>query len=912
MKNHFLQILAQKCRLSLWITILFLMTISSSFAQTNLITNGDFENKTTGWVVWGASLANSTDKHSGTSAALVSNRKNPWDAIAQDIKSVIVNGETYTLSAWIKNPKPAINLRATIHIKDGSKDNYIGLFRTSSPVIGSYAFYTETFTITWTGNLATADLYFETEAVGGVYSDYLIDDVQLVKSKPIVDVIQEGPGLKDIKSTMLIGGCIGGTKNYFNNAAAKAQVLKDCNVVTVTCYPGWGRWDEVKHHVYHVDEFTKNAQEMKKQHMNVTAHMLLGWDQYFPEWYKTGDFPADTLDAIMKSWLKGIIQYKGNDTLVDTWNIVNEAISWDGKGGYWPRNNPNHNDACEMQNMGFEADASGLTGKDFVNAQHPVYIRKSFEYARTLTKKKLELRDSGMEFPNNGPKFTAFYQLAKHLKNMNAPVDAIGFQTHIDLEYNYDWEAYTNNIKRYVKLGYEVNIPEVDIGDVAKSWSEYKAELQKLQYYKLVTAAIRGGASQMQTWGFIDDNEDWRKGMSAFPYTNQFEAKPSYYGIKEALIDMSSMLYWEMDAPENNIMPDVMKYNNFGTLKNISTPVIVAGFKAKALQFDGLDDYISSGKLSSTISGNLSFSCFLKTNSTKTEIIADLAQEGVSGLKIGINADGKIYLNAAEAGLAVALVDTTIINDNNWHFIGIRRDSTSYQLYVDASTPIASGQGTLQKCDQLTVGAKTDGTTPFEGSIDEVKLFDSAVDEGSFFRNYAPINPLKLTYTATGLKIRLTWVDKTPDEKGFIVERKIANGNWEEYYRLPANAIVFVEDLKSYNTEYTYRVCAFNEISKSVPTNEVVYVTPKDPTAVTDQDMDHLISVFPNPAHNQFTIVSSGNPALKIYDIQGCLMFEKKKCSASETIDLSSFSSGIYFIQARTNERKSLLKVVKN
>jgi hypothetical protein len=41
-------------------------------------------------------------------------------------------------------------------------------------------------------------------------------------------------------------------------------------------------------------------------------------------------------------------------------------------------------------------------------------------------------------------------------------------------------------------------------------------------------------------------------------------------------------------------------------------------------------------------------------------------------------------------------------------------------------------------------------------------------------------------------------------------------------------------------------------------------------------------------------------------------MFEKKKCSASETIDLSSFSSGIYFIQARTNERKSLLKVVKN
>ena len=83
---------------------------------------------------------------------------------------------------------------------------------------------------------------------------------------------------------------------------------------------------------------------------------------------------------------------------------------------------------------------------------------------------------------------------------MNAPVDVIGFQTHLDLEKNYDWEGYANNIKRYRLLGYEVNIPEVDIGDLAKNWTEEKAELQKLQYYRLVTAAIRGGASDFQTW----------------------------------------------------------------------------------------------------------------------------------------------------------------------------------------------------------------------------------------------------------------------------------------------------------------------------------------------------------------------------------------------------------------------------
>ena len=563
MNNIILQFLYRKVALAAVLTF-FVVT---GFTQINLISNGGFESGTTGWAVWGATLATTTDAHSGISAAKVSNRKNPWDAINTNLTSVIKSGQAYTLSAWVKIPSPAANFRATISLNVDGVTTYHGYLWTDNPLIGSYKMYSEKFTLNWTGKLVSATLYFETESVGGVYSDYIIDDVQLVENITIPDIVQQGAGLKDIKSSMLVGGCVTeGSKNYFTNAAAKAQVLKDCNTVTVMCYPGWGRWDEKLHHVYHVDEFTNRAREMKKQNMTVTAHMLLGWDQYFPEWFKKGDFPADTLDAIMKSWLKGIIQYNGNDTLVDIWNVVNEAINWDGKGGYWPLSAANFNNACELQRMGFEPDASGLTGTKFVNAQHPVYIRKAFEYARTLTKKKLELRDSGFEFPENGAKYNAFYQLAVHLKKMNAPVDIIGFQTHIDLEKNYDWVAYTNNIKRYVQLGYEVNIPEVDIGDVAKNWTEEKAELQKRQYYRLITAAIRGGASDFQTWGFIDDG--WRPEEKAFPYTNYFEAKPAYYGIKEALIDMSSILFWEMDAPAGNIMPDVMKYNNFGTMKN--------------------------------------------------------------------------------------------------------------------------------------------------------------------------------------------------------------------------------------------------------------------------------------------------------------------------------------------------------
>lgn len=907
MKKLILQSLKRKVSLS----IILIFVLLSGFAQTNLITNGDFENQTTGWMIWGATLAPTTDAHSGIGAALVSNRKNPWDALARDVKSILVNGENYTISAWVKIPQAGQNFRITLGTTVDGQSSYLGLCRTPSPKIGSYTYYTETFPVKWTGNLQSANLYFELESVGGVYSDYLVDDVQLVKFVPIPDIIQKGSGLKNIKSSMLIGGCIGGTKNYFNSEAARAQVLKDCNTTTITCYPAWGRWDEVKHHVYHVEDFSSKIQEMKKQQLNVTAHMLLGWDQYFPDWYKNNDFPADTLDAIMKSWLKGIIQYKGNDTLVDVWNVVNEAISWDGKGGYWPENNADHLNACEMQRMGYEPDASGLTGKQYVNAQHPVYIRKSFEYARTLTKKKLELRDSGIEFPTDA-KYNAFYQLAVHLKKMNAPVDVIGFQTHIDLEKTYDWEGYTNNIKRYVQLGYEVNIPEVDIGDAAKSWSDYKAELQKIQFYKLVTAAIRGGASEFQTWGFIDDNEDWRKGQSAFPYTNHFEMKPAYYGIQEALTDMSSILYWEMDAPTNNLMPDIMKYNNFGTLNNFGTPAIVSGFKSNALQFDGIDDYISSAKLSENISWNLTFSCFLKTSANKAGIIADIAQDGISGLKIGINPEGKIYLNAAEAGLSIDLVGSTAVNDNAWHFIAIQRDSLTYRLYIDDSTPVASGKGTIQNFDQLTVGAKSDGSQAFEGAIDEVKLYASAIEEGSFVRGFAPFPPMKLAIQTNALRIKLTWLDQSSNENGFVVERKTKDGNWEECGRVGANIMSFIDVLDQYDTEYSYRVSSFTTIGKSAASNTITYVTPKDPnTGILENSANMLLSVYPNPVHDKFTLVSSESARIKIVDIQGKLLLEKDNLSASETVDISNFTSGIYFLQTFDNKKTNVAKLIK-
>ncbi len=895
----------------LLIFILFLL-VSAGTAQNNLIVNGGFENKTTGWMVWGATLNTTTDVHSGTGAAMVTNRKNPWDAIVQDVTSKLVNNQMYKLTAWVKFPKTTSNFRATFQLDNGTNKSYLGFLRTANPAVGSYVKYSEIITISWTGTLKSAQIYFETESVNGVYSDYLIDDVELEIYTPPADIIQTGEGWKDIKSTMLIGGCVtDGVKNYFNSDAAKAQVLKDCNSATVQCYAAWGRWDENKRHVYHVDEFTSRVREMKKHNMTVTAHMLMGWDQYFPEWFRKNDFPADTLDAIMKSWIKTIIKYQGNDTVVDVWNVVNEAISWNGKGGYWPLSNPDFNSACEWQRMGYEPDASGLTGTKFVNPEHPVYIRKAFEYARTQTNKKLELRDSGFEFPTDA-KYNAMYQLAVHLKKLNVPVDVIGFQTHIDIEKNYDWEGYSNNIKRYIDLGYEVIIPEVDIGDVAKNWSEEKAEKQKLQYYKLVTAAIKGGASDLQTWGFIDNpSNGWRKDENAFPYTLNYEPKPAYFGVKEALIDMSSVLFWEMNTIVDNKMPDVMKYNNFGTLANFGTPVLVTGYKSKAVQFDGVDDYISTSQLKQNISDDFTFTCFMKSAVTTSAVIAELFSDTNKTLKLGINADGKIYFDFNGESV---LTGPTAVNDNSWHFLAVQRESNLYKLYIDDSAPIAQAKGPDLTICKLALGAKSDGTLAFPGAIDEVKLYDWKIEENSFVRNYGPAAPTKLTIVQSSiLKLRLTWTDQSTNEKGFILERKASGENWEEIVKLPANTVAYNDVLPKYETEYSYRIRSYTTAGKSFESNVVTYTTPKDPsTGLIDNSEENSLLVYPNPAQTQLTVHSEAGSSIRIFDIHGKLILVRNNCSSTESVDISGFTHGLYIVRMDGNLKTGLVKFMKN
>jgi hypothetical protein len=161
--------------------------------------------------------------------------------------------------------------------------------------------------------------------------------------------------------------------------------------------------------------------------------------------------------------------------------------------------------------------------------------------------------------------------------------------------------------------------------------------------------------------------------------------------------------------------------------------------------------------------------------------------------------------------------------------------------------------------------------------------------------------------------IKLTWTDKTKEKTGFIIDRKIGDGNWEVAKEVSANVFSYVDNVKLYDTTYQYRIRSASRFENSGVSNVVEVKTPNDPnTGIQDDNEKAQLLVYPNPVHDKFNLITTENLWMKIYDMQGNLVLQKNKCTPNETIDISGFFNGVYFVYSCNNEKISVAKLVKN
>lgn len=259
--------------------------------------------------------------------------------------------------------------------------------------------------------------------------------------------------------------------------------------------------------------------------MRKRGHVMI-WYKQIPNWLENEapSWSAQQVYDFSKSYILALSAYC-NDK-IDEWDVINEAIV-----------NNGYRTSTWYDVVNTQATNDGSIGFD-------AYFSNLFKWARQGDPNAaLFYNDFNIE-PFGTSKNNFMRSLVKRLKqDHNAPIDGVGLQSHftIDQVSSFFVSKIGQTIDDLAESGFTANITELDIriceGDSGT------LEDQKEAYKNIVaTAFSRDNCNTILLWG-SSDNDSWIPGHydgcgQATPHDENFEKKPAYYGIEEALMEL--------------------------------------------------------------------------------------------------------------------------------------------------------------------------------------------------------------------------------------------------------------------------------------------------------------------------------------------------------------------------------------
>lgn len=318
------------------------------------------------------------------------------------------------------------------------------------------------------------------------------------------------------KAGMLIGAAV--DPRRFAEPAYAATLAREFNMIEAENVMKWGgiRPDRKTFDFTPGDKVVAFARTHK---MKVRGHTLL-WSEYNPAWLTGGRFTPDQLRSMLRQHITTVMKhYAGR---VFAWDVVNE--SFDANGEVEP-------------SIWYDSPGIGLDGEG------TAYIEQAFRWARAADPKAL-LFYNDYDVEGINAKSDAVYRMVKDFKRRGVPIDGVGLQAHIfDLSAK-DLATFSLNIKRFVDLGVQIHITEMDVGlpvDADGNPTNQADVARQADIYRRVSTAClqQTGCTAVQTWGFTD-KYTWipahTKNAKGAPllFDHDYAPKPSYAALLDA------------------------------------------------------------------------------------------------------------------------------------------------------------------------------------------------------------------------------------------------------------------------------------------------------------------------------------------------------------------------------------------
>lgn len=257
--------------------------------------------------------------------------------------------------------------------------------------------------------------------------------------------------------------------------------------------------------------------------MKMRGHTLL-WHQQTPAWFfkdGTGDASKELVLARLEKHIKTLVgRYAGR---IDSWDVVNEVVS-DDEGDNGLR-------TAAQKSRWFAACG-------------PDYIEKAFLWAREADPKaKLYINDYNLE--SNIQKRDRMLELLDRLKAKNIPVDGVGLQMHIGLDFP-ALDQIRSTILAFADKGYRVQVTELDMalngsvlykGGVTPRLLQAEAKRYADLFALFRELAAKGKMDMVMLWG-TDDAQSWinrnpQKPDAPLLLDGQLRTKPAFHAVLE-------------------------------------------------------------------------------------------------------------------------------------------------------------------------------------------------------------------------------------------------------------------------------------------------------------------------------------------------------------------------------------------
>jgi len=147
--------------------------------------------------------------------------------------------------------------------------------------------------------------------------------------------------------------------------------------------------------------------------------------------------------------------------------------------------------------------------------------------------------------------------------------------------------------------------------------------------------------------------------------------------------------------------------------------------------FNGSNSYINVPNLAGFTNYNFTMSFWFNSTSTAAQYFMDFRNPIYMefGYDVGSGAYNNTYSFIIYTGSQYAIHSSANLRDGNWHHIAVTYDGVTLKMYIDNGTPVTStiNDNTQFAGSGNTIGASTTGTAVFDGSMDQVRIFNTAL-----------------------------------------------------------------------------------------------------------------------------------------------------------------------------------------